>query len=171
MAGIGGCENRIQEVRQLAPLGVLAVAANVGRKCLQPREGLNLELQLRDGARGSGLIEDLLLGCLDLVFGRVLEVLDVVGIEHRLGPRWRGRGGTTLQQLQLAEPLFQPLAPTAQRLVDCLRGRGQAPLEDSERKAHGSGTLVILQCLGAVEFLANVLGDFLIQLRLGIESL
>ncbi len=122
--------------------------------------------------RGSrGLIEDLLLGRLDLVLGRLFEVLDVVGIEHRAGTSGARSRGAALQELQLAQPLLQALAAAAQRLVDRLGRRGQAPLQDGEREADRAGALVVLQRLGAVELLAHVVGDFLVEARLGVGEL
>jgi hypothetical protein len=108
----------------------------------------------------------LLLGRLDLVLGRLFEVLDVVGIEHGAWGHGCRRRAAPLQQRQLAQALLQPLAPAAERLVDRFRRRGEAPLQDREREADRAGALVVLQRLGAVELLAHVLGDVLVQVRL-----
>ena len=120
---------------------------------------------------GRGLVEDLLLGGLDLVLGRFFEILDVVGVEHGARQGRRGRRGAALQELQLAQPLLQALAPAAERLVDRLRRRGQAPLQDGEREADRARALVVLERLGAVELLAHVVGDFLVEARLGVGEL
>jgi hypothetical protein len=82
-------------------------------------EGLDFQPQFGNGRGGGGLIEDGFFGSLDLVLGGLLEVFEVVGAEHR-GVGQRG-DGATLQQLQLAQTLFQPLAAAAQRLVDRFR--------------------------------------------------
>ena len=76
-----------------------------------------------------------------------------------------------LEQLQLAQPTFEPLAAAAQGLVDGLGRGGEAPLQDGQGKADGAGALVVLQGLGAVELLAHVLGDGLVEGRLGVGEL
>ena len=75
------------------------------------------------------------------------------------------------EQLQLAQPLLQPLAAPAQRLVDRLGRGGEPALQDGQREADGAGALVVLQRLGAVELLAHVVGDRLVELRLGVGEL
>src|SRR5207253_1249678 len=70
-----------EESGKLAPLGVGVSVANI--------EGLTLELRQRfdfcselDNAAGSrGLVEDELLRRRKLVFGRLLEVVNILGVE------------------------------------------------------------------------------------------
>ena len=77
----GGGEDLAQEACQLAPLGVRTAATDPERERLQAFQGLDLGLQLGDGACRSRLIEDLFLGGLDLVVGRVFQILDILGVE------------------------------------------------------------------------------------------
>ena len=136
---------------------------------LQPLEDADLGLQLADGARSGGLIQDLFLGGSNLLIGRVVEILEVFGRKHRpLGHRRDGR--PTLQQLQLAQALLQPLAAAAQRLVDCLGRRGKPPLQDGEREADRAGALLVVERFGAIELLADVLRDFLVEARLRVRE-
>ena len=81
-------------MRELAPLRVLATAANLGSKRLEAGERRDLDLELGKRRSGSCLIEDLLLGGLDLVLGRLLEILDVFRGEGRSR---RGDRSTALQ--------------------------------------------------------------------------
>ena len=143
----GGGEDLAQQACQFAPLGVLAAAADAERERFQAFQRLDLSLQLGDGARRGGLIEDLLLGGLDLVVRRIFQILDVFGVQHRQRRRRAIGAGlaAALEQFQLAQPAFQPLAAAAQRLVDGLGRGGQPPLQDGERKADGAGALVVLR--------------------------
>ena len=158
-------------MRELAPLGVLATAAHFGGEGLQPAERRDLRLQLLDGRGRRRLIEDLFLCCLDLVFGCLVEIFYVVVVEQRPREYRRGRRTPALKQLQLAQALLEALASATERLVDGLRRRCQASLQDGEREADCSGALVVLQRLGAVELLTHVLGDFLVEPRLGVGEL
>ena len=81
------------------------------------------------------------------------------------------RTSPPLQELELAQPLLEPLAPAAQRLVDRLGRGGEPALEDRQGEADGARALVVLERLGAVELLADVVGDRLVELRLGIGQL
>ena len=73
----------------------------------RPFKRLDLDLAARDGARRGRLVEDLLLGGLDLVVRRIFKVLDILGVE-------RGKAGATtgatwppaLEEFQLAQPAF-----------------------------------------------------------------
>src|SRR2546426_487401 len=81
----------------------------------------------------------------DLVVGRVLQVLDIFGIECGDGCLdGRCDLGTTLKQLHLPETPLQPLTTAAQGLVDRLRRRREATLEDRERKANRARSFVVL---------------------------
>jgi hypothetical protein len=69
------------------------------------------------------LIEHFLFSVLDLVLWRFIEVLDVLGIEKGSGDHELcGGGGPALQEIQLAQALFQALAATPEGLENCLRG-------------------------------------------------
>ena len=81
-------------------------------------QGCDLGPEFVNRTRGRGLIEDLLLDVRDFVLGCFIKVFYVLRVEHRdIGRDRRGRS-STLQQFELAEPLFQPLVAAAQRLVD-----------------------------------------------------
>ncbi len=167
----GRGEDLAEQARQFAPLGVGAAAAHRQGLGFEPLQGVDLAAQLGDGARGGGLIEDRLLGGLDLVVRRFFQVVDVVGVEPGQGGGDGRAAGTALEHLQLAQPALQPLAATAQGLVDGLRRGGETPLQDGQGEADGAGALVVLQGLGAVELLAHVLGDRLVERGLGVREL
>ena len=126
----------------------------------------NLDLQLGHSCGRCCLVEDLLLGGLDLVLRSLVEIFDVLSIED--GPCIHRNRPTSLNEFQLPQPLLQAFAPPAQRLIDRFRRRGQAALENSQREANGSCSLVVLESLGAVELLTDVLGDFLVEAGLGV---
>ena len=128
--------------------------------------------QLGDGAGRGRLIEDLLLGGLDLVVRCLFQILDILGVERRKGGCEDRRSlAAALEHLQLAQPAFQPLPAAAQRLVDRFGRGGEPPLQDGEREADGAGPLVVFERLGAVELLAHVVGDRLVELGLGLREL
>jgi hypothetical protein len=164
-------EDLAEQLRQLAPLRVLAATTDLGGEGFEPGERGDLDLELGDRRRRRGLVEHLLLGGFDLVLGRLVEVLEVFGIERRSRDGGHRHGRAALQELQLAQALLQAFAPAAQGLVDRLRRGGQTPLQDGEREADGSRAFVVLERLGAVELLAHVLGHFLVEARLGVREL
>ena len=87
-------EDFAEQAGQLAPLGVRAAAANGERERLQALQGLDLGLQLGDGAGGGRLVENLFLGGFDFVVRRVFEILDILGVERRAaGARGLARSG------------------------------------------------------------------------------
>ena len=134
------------------------------------REHADLGLELGHGAGGRGLVEHLLLCRLHFVVGGVLQVFDIVGVEHPPLEHRRGRDAVLLG-LQLAQALLEPLPAALERLVDGLGRRGQAPLQDGQRKTHRARALVVLQGLGAVELLADVAGDLAVELLFGRRQL
>ena len=166
-----GREDLAEQVRELTPLGVLAAAPHFGGEGFETAEGGDLRFQFSNRCGRRGLVEDPFFSSLHLVLGRFFEIFDVVGVEHGTGGHGHGYCGPALQEFQLAQPLLQALAPAAQRLVDRLRRRGETPLQDGERKADRSRALVVLQRLRAVELLTHVLGDFLVEARLGVGEL
>ena len=100
----GGGEDLAQEARQFAPLGVRAAMTDLECERLQAFQGLNLSFQLGDGSCRSRLIEDLLLGGLDLVVRRVFEVFDILGVQRPKGGCEDGRRlATALEQFQFAQ--------------------------------------------------------------------
>ena len=165
--GFGDCgarEDLAQLPGQLPPLAVLVrVAHRVGER-LQSLERLDLRLELDDRARGGRLVEDLLLGGGDLVIRGLFEVLDVLLVE--LAFRHRRELARPLHRLHLAQAAFEALSAPAQRLVDRLGRRGEAPLQDREREADGAGALLVLKGLGPVELLAHVRGDLRVKASL-----
>ena len=154
----------------MPPLGVGAAAAHLERQALQPLQGVDLGAQLGDGPGGGGAVENGVLGGQQLVLRGVVEVVDVLGVERRR--RHRGRlPSAALQHLELPQLAFQALAAPAQRLVDGLGRRRQAALQDGEGEPDGAGAAVVLQRLGAVELLAHVVGDRLVEAGLGRRQL
>ena len=84
-------------------------------------------------------------------------------LASRAGTASASIGGlaAALEQLHLAEAALEPFPAAPERLVDRL-GRGrEPPLQDGEREADRAGPLVVLERVGAVELLADVLGDVL----------
>ena len=160
-----------QQARQLAPLGIGAAAAHVQGEALQPLEGVDLRPELGDGLCRGRLVEDGFLRRQHLVLRGVVQVLDVVEVEAGRR-RMPGRvAAAALQDLHFAQLAFQALAPPPQRLVDGLRRRRQAALQDGQREADGAGAAVVLQRFGAVELLAHVIGDRLVEAGLGRRQL
>ena len=79
--------------------------------------------------------------------------------------------GAALEQLLLAQPLLQPFAAASQRLVDRLGRRRQAALQDGQGEADGALPALVLQGLGPVELLADVVGDLLVEVGFGVGEL
>ena len=88
-------------MRKLPPLGVLAAAADFGGERLELAERNDLVLQLSERRSSRGLIEDLLLGDLDLVLGSLLKILNIVGVEDGTPEARRGHRTAPLQDLHL----------------------------------------------------------------------
>ena len=100
------------------------------------------------------------LGVFDLLFRRVVEILDVVRVELRSRERDDGRGlAALLEHFELAQAALQPLAPAPQRLVDRLGRRGEPALQDRQRETDRARPLGVGERLGAIELLAHVVGD------------
>ena len=108
-------EDFAEQARELLPLGVGAAPPHLQCEGFELPERPDLRLQLGDGARRRRLIEHFLLGRLDLVLRRLVEVLHILGVEFRAGS---GNGdddlAAALQHLQLPQPALQSLAPAAQ---------------------------------------------------------
>ena len=91
-------------------------------------------------------------------------------------PAYRGKAGirgkaclrAALEKLLLAEPFFEPFPATTKGLVNGLRRRSQPPLQDRQREADRAFAAFVLQGLGPVEFLADVIGDLLVEVGFGI---
>ena len=83
---IGDCRRRedlAEQAGEFAPLTVLAAAAHGECERFKAPEGGDFGFEFTDSARRRRLIENLLLGCFDLVIWRILKVFDVFGIERR----------------------------------------------------------------------------------------
>ena len=100
-----------EQACKLPPLRVSTAATDIKRTIFQHLQGVDLRLQLGDGAGGGRLVEDARFGDLDLVPWCVIEILDVFGIE--LWDCGRGRVGAS-GFLQFAQAALQALAPSAQ---------------------------------------------------------
>ncbi len=109
-----GREDLAEQVGELAPFGVLTAAADLRGKGFEALQRGNLYLQFGQRGGGCSLIEDLLFGGLHLVFGRLFQIVDIIGIQE--GPREHGcrQCSATLQQIQLTPALLQTLPPAAQ---------------------------------------------------------
>ena len=99
------------------------------------------------------------LGFFELSLRGVFEVLEVFGVEVRRRHRHGLDRARALQDLQLAQPLFETLTSSPERLVDRLRRRGQTALQDGQGEPDGASALVVLERLGPVELFAHVFGD------------
>ena len=119
---IGG-QDLAEQPGELPPLGVRAAAPHSERELLHVPQRPDLGLQLRDRPGGGRLIQDLLGRLLLLVGRRVLQVLELVGVQLDVARQPdAGHGLTaTAQQLQLAQAALKPLPAPPQRLVDRLR--------------------------------------------------
>jgi len=166
----------LQQARELVPLAVRPGLPHPHRQFLQSTQRGDLDAQLGDRTRRRGLVGDLLLDPLHLRIRRVVQVVDVLLGEgrHVLAVRRMQaflhtrapHGAAALLQLLLPQPLLQPLTTPAQRLVDGLRRRGQATLQDGQGEADRVATppLAFLhQPVGAVHLLAHVLCHLLIE--------
>ena len=164
-------EDLTEQAGKLAPLGVGAAAPHLQREGFERLERLDLGLQLGDGTGRRRLIEHLLLGRLDLVLGRLVQVLHILGVELRTGEGKRDGGlSAALQHLELAQSALQSLAAAAQRLVDGRGRRRQPALENGQREADGAGAPVVLERLRTVELLAHVVGDVRVQTGLRVRE-
>ena len=79
-----------QQVRQFTPFSVFTAPPDAKRERFEIFQCVDLGLQLGNRSCRGRLIENLLFGGFDLVFRRVLQILDIFGIErgspdHRVG--------------------------------------------------------------------------------------
>src|SRR5262252_6148169 len=81
IAPTGRPENLTEEIRELAPLGVLTAVAYFGGQPFESDEGCYLELQLRERGGRRRLIEHGFLCSLHLVLRGLVEILDIVHVE------------------------------------------------------------------------------------------
>src|SRR5437588_10524744 len=89
----------------------------------------------------------------------------------RLMPSPAASVATRISTSLSCQPLLQTLLAPAQRLVNGLRRRGQPPLEDGQGEADGPHAAVVLQGFRPVKLLPHVLGDLLVEVRLGVGQL
>ena len=161
----------LEKLRKLVPFAVGAGLPDAKRGSHQSRQLVDLGAKLGDGAGGGRLIDDLLFGVFELGVRCVVEVVDVVGRKCRqAGIQVEADFGSALQQLLLAKPLFQAFAAALQGLVDRFGRRCQAALQDGEREADGSLPAFVFKGLGPVEFLADVVGDFLVEFGFSVRK-
>ena len=71
----------LQQARELLPLLVAAGDAHLVGELLEMGQRDDLVLQLLDGLRRRGLVDDLLLELLELLVGQVVEVFEVIDVE------------------------------------------------------------------------------------------
>ena len=162
----------LQQARKLFPL---AVAARLHDGCcgtFQLPQEQDFGLQLRNGLGGSGLVHHLVghsfvflgakfVGSVIKVFGQVQLSLDDVFtqvLSQHVGAGF---------ELQLVKARFELFATARERCVNGLRAGCQAALQLGQGKAHGALALAI-QPVRAVHFVADVVGDLVVQQHLGI---
>ena len=168
--GSACCEDFTEQAGQLSPFGVRTASPHFKRKTFQILERLNLSLQFRDGSSRRRPVENFRLGRFDFVFGGLVQILDILGVELRnRSSKCDGGLAATLQHLELTQPALQTLTAPAQRLIDGLRRRGEPALQNCQGEANSPGPVVVLKRLRTVEFLAYVVGDNLVKagFRLG----
>ena len=131
----------------------------------------DFEPELGDGAGGRRLIDDAFFGLFKLGIGSVVEIVKVIGRECRQADVHIDVDlGATFENLLFAKSLLQPFAAAFKGLVDGLRRRREPALQDGQRESDGSFAAFVFQRLGPVEFLANVVGDLLVEFGFGIRQ-
>ncbi len=108
-------EDLAEQARQFPPLGVGAAATHAEREHFEPRQRLDLDLQLGDRARRGGLVEHLFFERLDFVVRRFVKVFDIFGVEcwQRCGQHGR-RLAAALQHFKFTQAALETLASAAQ---------------------------------------------------------
>ena len=161
----------LQEPRELVPFAVGPRLADFESGLLQVAEQFDFGLEFGDGARGSRLVQHLLLGRLQLGIGGVLDLVQVVGIEcgQAVG-HLEADLVASLEKLLFAKPLFEPLAAAAKRLKNRLGRRRKPALQDGQREADGPLAAFAFEGLGPVEFLADVVRHAPVKFGLGIRK-
>ena len=162
----------VEDGVELVPLGVLARAHHGAGQVLEPLEPVDLDLQLLDGGRRGGVVDQLGLELLalllrGLVVGLVVEVL-VDAVEHRVADLERSCSAAQ-QKTRLTQAALQALAATGEGAVDRLGGRGQPPLENHQGEAHVHTSLALTgvhEAFGAVHLLAHVVRDLGVEVGL-----
>ena len=172
-----------QDAAQLGPLLVGAEAADPAGEVGEVGEDRQFLVELGDGAGRGGGVGDLGLGVLGLTAGQVVAVaaeVVQVGLGGVLAEQVAEPGGQVLvlaaevAVAQLVPALLQALVPPFQRLQDRLGTGGEPALQHGEREADGGAALEVarlLELVGVGHLLADVLGDRLVQLLLGVGQL
>ena len=161
----------LEEGRQLLPFLVRSAAADLQRQRFQVLQDLDFGLEFSDGARRRRLIDDGLFGFLDLRVGRVVEIVDVFFGEAGQALVVVLKSRSAFEDLFFAQAPFEPFPAAPEGLQDRL-GRGrQPPLQDGQRESDRSLAAFVLQRIGPVEFLADVVGDALVQGCFGVGEL
>ncbi len=70
----------------------------------------------------------------------------------------------TLDEFQLPKAALQPFPAATKRLINGLRRRSEATLQNGQREADCTGALVVLECLSAVKLYADVICYRAVQL-------
>src|SRR5262249_48325243 len=132
----------------------------------------DFRLELRDSSGGSRLVYNGFFGFLDLFIRCIVELIDVIRGETRDGlENVILNGCAPFEDLFFTEPTFESFAAPFQRLIDRFRRRGQSALKDRESEADRAFASLVLQRVGAVELVADVVGHLPIQGCLGIRKL
>jgi hypothetical protein len=97
----GDGEDFAEQACQLPPLGVRAATAHIECQAFQSLEGVDLCPELGTRLRRGRLIEDGFLCGQHFGLGRLVEVLDILGIEPRSRRKFSRVAATPLQPLEL----------------------------------------------------------------------
>ena len=161
----------LQDLRQLAPLLVVAAVVQRAGFGFQRTQGEQLGLHLREGVGGAGLLHRLVGDVLEVLRGQL--VLGLVQVVRDVDRHPLAVGGAILtdpiaarDEFGLFQALFQPLATAQQRLVDGRGAGGEAALQHGQCEAHAVALLAV-QLFGPVPLIAHVVRDMRIQRFLG----
>ena len=117
-----GHQRLVEDALQLAPLGVGARAAEHLGLSFELGQRRDLDLELGDGLRGGGAVDQLLLDRLDLVLGLVVQVLEELrAVGGQLAGSIEAGVAAALEEARFFDAPLELLAPSAQQFVD--RGR------------------------------------------------
>ena len=96
-----------EQMREFAPLGVLAAAPDFTGQGFQLLQRGDFGLQFGQRGRRRGLVEYPLLGGFDFILGRLIQVLDILGIQQRAGLQRSADSRPALQKFQFAPAFLQ----------------------------------------------------------------
>ena len=155
----------VENAVELPPLCVLARMAKLSRHALKPLEFGDFSLELGDGLRRGGPVEQLFLAGFDFFAGGLVEIILVEnGAEIRFN--FRGAGTIALvAQFFLFQPAFEPGESALEGFMDRGWRGSQAALQDLKGEADivAPARTVLRQPLGAVHLFADIQRDRLVE--------